>query len=209
MECNILNAEIILGSGEHVVSEFQKTNLLVGENSVSVLKALAEVSCGAFNESRNMRIVNFDFFFDEQLYRISATAMSDEPMKVFATYAEDDDQTLNDLALFEYKGLIIDFSLNSANSFFNKQSYLSDAKDEELTEKKWAEFVELLVRDTALGDTRPIFVYDGDSVSADMLAQLDRLDRQVFVAATKKDYEEGSFEKIIKIKKVWKVFSML
>ena len=64
----IRNCQIILGTGEDILADLQKTNIFIGENSSAAIDALAEACCGTHNTNHKMRCVNFEFDYEDKTY---------------------------------------------------------------------------------------------------------------------------------------------
>lgn len=182
MSLKIKNVEIIMHTGEHEVIVFSDINACIGVNSSNIVKALAEIVCGTWFESKNVSVVDLAIESEKKQYRITSAKDIDEK-NVFAVSRSNTEEICYkyfNISLINHK-----FGINSSNIFSNEKKTFFDKNlsDAQILERNWSEFTELLIRDTKLGDTRPIFIYGLKSISNVMLNTLLSLNRQIIIGA--------------------------
>ena len=185
----IRNCQIILGTGEDILANFQKNNLFIGENSTAAIDALAEACCGTHNTNLKMRCVNFEFEHGDKCYVITTVSTKDGTTAL-VKYPEDND-CYNEIAFLEFNSIRDEFSYNSRNVFKNDKICRMDdfLSDSEISILNYKEFIKgLKIR----GEDRPIFISgffekidkETRTIILDELTTLTK-NSQIFIAVTR------------------------
>ena len=205
----IRNCQIILGTGEDILANLQKTNLFIGENSSAAIDAIAEACCGTHNTNFKMRCVNFEFDYEDKTYVVTTVSTKDGTTAL-VKYPEDQED-YNEIAFFEFDSIRDEFSYNSRNVFKNDKICKMDdlLSDSEISMLNYKEFINGLKN---RGEERPIFISGFfekiDKETRDIiLNELSTLtsNSQIFIAVTRDVFgDEFEGEKIF-LEKIWNV----
>ena len=207
----IKNAEVILGSGEHVILECEILNAFIGDKSTETVFALAEVVCGKHNEYLERRITNLEIIYGNKNYIISTASDDDGEIRAIVSYKESESEF--DMQAFEeYEDMLYKASVNSANVFCNKKRTPFDnmLSNEQIALKNYHEWLELLKIDTKKGDVRPVFITNffehlQEVTRNEIVVELLKLDRQIFISATRDLFENNFPGTKVFVEKVWTV----
>ena len=205
----IRNCQIILGTGEDILADLQKTNLFIGENSSAAIDALAEACCGTHNTNHKMRCVNFEFDYEDKTYVVTTVSTKDGTTAL-VKYPEDK-ENYNEIAFFEFDTIRDEFSYNSRNVFKNDKICKMDdlLSDSEISILNYQEFVKGLKK---RGEDRPIFISGffeklDKETRIKILDELNSLIRnsQIFIAVTRDVFGDDFKGEKTFLEKIWDV----
>ena len=211
MEQIIKNLEVILGSGEHAISRCEMLNVLIGEKAPETVMAIAEVACGQHNETKERRITNLELEYEGKEYIVSTTSDDEGLIRAIITYKEQEG-FCSYKAFEDYERMIERSSKNHSNVFLNKKITLFDntLSNEQIALKNFSEWIEFLRNDTFQGDFRPIFMINffehlQEVTRNEIVAELLKLNRQIFISATRDLFENSLSGIKVNVEKVWTV----
>ena len=207
----VKNAEVILGEGEHAVFECEKLNALIGDRAPKAVLAIAEAVSGVYNETSESRFLNLEVCHKGKEYKISTASDASGELLAIISYKGSNEEF--DLQAFEeYEDMLIEFSANSANVFTNAKVTWFDnvLSNQQIASKNYREWLDVLKEDTDRGDGRPLFLINffehfREEERTEIIHELLKLNRQIFISATRDLFENGFPGTKVNVEKVWTV----
>lgn len=172
---------------EELYAPFKKLNLLIGESAEKMLNIIASTTCGVKSHVEKDVIANIKASAYEKHY-LATVNFSSNHSDAFVSYF-DDTEEFNREATLEFNTMRARFAFNTSNFLKNEKKTVMDEglSEDQVSMINFREFVALLKNDTDKGDMRPIFISGlfekiHSSDTEESIKELEKLDRQVFVA---------------------------
>ena len=207
----VKNAEVILGGGEHVIFECGKLNVLIGNNAPRSVLAIAEVVSGAYNANLEFRFLNLEIEYRDKEYKISTSSNEKGEIRAIISY-KGNEGDFDPQAFEEYEDMMLEFSANSANVFTNAKVTWFDnvLSNQQIASQNYVEWLDILQYDTERGDKRPLFLINffehfEEEERNEIISELMKLDRQIFISATRDLFENGFPGVKVTVEKTWTV----